>query len=112
MVAMLACICAAACSLSESVFPDPEPGEGDYRTVAVEVRQVFDRLKLPGRPEISDVHRNRSPFPADWALCLRNDDPARRQYYTLFFRNKKVTDYRLSVIADACETDSFAPLVQ
>ena len=94
------------------MFPDPEPGQADYRTTALEVKRVYATLKLLGQPEISDVHRNRSPFPADWALCLRNNDPDTRQYYTLFFRNKKITDYRLSVMADTCEGDSFAPLVQ
>ena len=112
LVAALIGVTCAACSLSESMFPDPEPGQADYRTTALEVKRVYATLKLLGQPEISDVHRNRSPFPADWALCLRNNDPDTRQYYTLFFRNKKITDYRLSVMADTCEGDSFAPLVQ
>lgn len=112
LVVALVGVCCAACSLSESVFPDPEPDQADVGTTIFEVRRVYERLKLAGQPEISDVHRNRSPFPADWALCLRNDDPDSRQYYTLFFRNKKVTDYRLSVIADACESDTFAPLAR
>lgn len=106
---MIALSC-AACSLSETLFADPEPDQTDSKLTADEVKKIYEKLKLAGKPEISDIHRNPSPFPADWALCLRNDDPERRQYYTLFFRNKKVTDYRLSVMADACESSVFMPL--
>jgi hypothetical protein len=30
----------------------------------------------------------------------------------MFFRNKKITDYRLSVLSDGCEAEAFAPLPQ
>ena len=99
-----------ACSISEFVFPDPEPARSDFSDTVDQVKKIFPTLKLPGNPEISDIHRNRSSSLAEWALCLRNDASDQRQYYTLFFRNKKITDYRLSVLADGCEGEAFAPL--
>ena len=98
------------CSIADMILPDPEPAHSDFDDVVAQIRQIYPALKLPGNPEISDVHHNRSSFLADWALCLRNDVVDKRQYYTLFFRNKKIADYRLSVITDGCEAEAFAPL--
>jgi hypothetical protein len=100
------------CSIADSVFPDPAPAHSDFDDTVAQVRKIFPDLKLPGNPEISDVHRNRSASLGDWALCLRNDVAAQRQYYTLFFRNKKINEYRLSVLSDGCEGEAFAPLPQ
>jgi len=105
----LACLL-CACSIADSILPDPEPVHSDFDDTVAQIKKIYPGLKLAGNPEISDVHRNRSPFLADWALCLRNDVVDQRQYYTLFFRNKKITDYRLSVITDGCEGEAFAPL--
>ena len=100
------------CSITDSIFPDPEPERADFQDTVAQIRNIFPNLKLPGNPEISDVHRNRSASLGDWALCLRNDIADKRQYYTMFFRNKKITDYRLSVLSDGCEAEAFAPLPQ
>lgn len=98
------------CSIPDSIFPDPEPASSDFADTASQIRKIYPDLKLPGNPEISDVHRNRSASLGDWALCLRNDVADQRQYYTLFFRNKKIAEYRLAVLADGCEGEAFAPL--
>jgi hypothetical protein len=100
----------SGCSIPDSIFPDPEPVRSDFADTVTQIRKIYPDLKLPGNPEISDVHRNRSASLGDWALCLRNDAIEQRQYYTLFFRNKKITEYRLSVLADGCEAEAFAPL--
>jgi hypothetical protein len=100
------------CSIPDNLFPDPEPVHADFDDTVAQIRKIFPDLKLPGNPEISDVHRNRSASLGDWALCLRNDIVDKRQYYTMFFRNKKITDYRLSVLSDGCEAEAFAPLPQ
>lgn len=100
----------AGCSIADSVFPDPAPAHSDFEDTVAQIRKIFPDLKLSGNPEISDVHRNRSASLGDWALCLRNDVIDKRQYYTLFFRNKKITEYRLSVLSDGCEAEAFAPL--
>lgn len=71
------------------------------------VNTAFATLKLPGKPEISDIHRNRGPFLSDWAMCMRNDSPEKRLYYTFFFKDRKVSEYRLSVIVDGCETETY-----
>ncbi len=98
------------CSLPDSIFSDPEPERADLQDTAAQIKKIYPDLKLPGNPEISDVHRNRSSSLGDWALCLRNDVEDKRQYYTMFFRNRKITDYRLSVLSDGCEAEAFAPL--
>lgn len=100
------------CSITDSIFPDPEPVHADFEDTIAQIRKIYPDLKLPGNPEISDVHRNRSASLGDWVLCLRNDVLDKRQYYTMLFHNKKIADYQLSVLSDGCEAEAFAPLPQ
>ena len=97
------------CSLAESILPDPEPSLADL-DAATQIWKIYPSFQLPGNPEVSQVHRNPSSFLAEWAVCLRNDVPDKRKYYALFFRNRKITDYRLSVITDGCESEVYARL--
>lgn len=91
-------------------LPDPQPGAQDMAAIQTSVKSAFATLKLPGGPEVSDIHRNRGVFLSTWAMCMRNDTSEKRQYYTFFFKDRKVTEYRLSVIVDGCETEAYRRL--
>lgn len=91
-------------------IPDPRPAQQDMAGVHAAVSAAFAKLNLPGNPEISDIHRNRGPFLSDWAMCMRNDAPGKQQYYTFFFKDRKVAEHRLSVIVDGCETETYRRL--
>jgi len=99
-----------ACSLADTILPDPEPSLSALDDTASQIWKLYPGLKLAGNPEVSAVHRNPSSSLAEWAMCLRNDAADRRQYYTLFFRNRRIADFRLSVISDGCENESYVPL--
>jgi hypothetical protein len=103
---------ASACSFSGIGEPvaDPQPDQSDLREAYKTVRSAFDGFKLQGNPEISPIHRVRGGYLAEWAMCLRNDDAGRRQHYTFYFKNRRISEWRLSAIVEGCEQQSFAPL--
>jgi hypothetical protein len=59
---------------------------------------------------MSRVHRVRGGYLAEWAMCVRNDDASQRQHYTFYFKNRKISEWRLSAIVEGCEQEAFTPL--
>jgi hypothetical protein len=102
----------AACSFSGIGEPvaDPSPDEADMRAAYAAMRTAYASFKLPGDPEVSRVHRVRGGYLAEWAICLRNNDATNRQHYTFYFKNRKITEWRLSAIVENCETEAFMPI--
>lgn len=107
----VACL-ASACSFSGigEPAPDPRPDESDMREAYKTIRSAYSGFKLSGNPEISSVHRVRGGYLAEWAMCVRNDDAGRRQHYTFYFKDRKITEWRLSAIVEGCEQEAFKPL--
>ncbi len=102
----------AACSFSGIGEPvaDPPPDQNDMREAYKAIRGTYAGLNLSGNPEMSRVHRVRSGYLAEWAVCVRNDDPRKRQHYTFYFKNRRISESRLSAIVEGCETEAFTPL--
>jgi hypothetical protein len=102
----------SACSFSGIGEPvaDPPPDQNDMRAAYGTVRTAYAGFKLSGNPEVSRVHRVRGGYLAEWAMCVRNDDASKRQHYSFYFKNRKITDWRLSAIVEGCEQETFMPL--
>jgi hypothetical protein len=104
----------SACSFSGIGEPiaDPPPDAKDMSAAYDAVRKAYAGFKLSGNPEMSPVHRVRGGYLAEWAMCVRNDDAGKRQYYTFYFKDRKIFEWRMSAIVEACETQTFSPLPQ
>lgn len=102
----------AACSFSGIGEPaaDPAPDQVDMRAAYTAIRTAYASFKLSGNPEVSSVHRVRGGYLAEWSICVRNDDAAKRQHYTFYFKNKKIAEWRMSVLVDGCEGETYTPL--
>ena len=102
----------SACSFSGIGEPvaDPVPDAKDMIAAYAAIRTAYAGFKLSGNPEMSPVHRVRGGYLADWAMCVRNDDASKRRYYTFYFKDRKISDWRLSAIVESCETQTFTPL--
>jgi hypothetical protein len=109
---LLVALLGQACSFSGIGEPvaDAPPDQYDMEAAYKAVRSAYAGLKLTGNPEVSRVHRVRGGYLAEWAMCVRNDDAAKRQHYTFYFKNRKISEWRLSAIVEACETETFTPL--
>jgi hypothetical protein len=101
-----------ACSFSGIGEPeaDPQPDQNDMRAAYAAIRSAYPGFKLPGNPEVSRVHRVRGGYLAEWAVCVRNDDASQRRYYSFYFKNRKISEWRLSAIVEDCESETFTPL--
>jgi hypothetical protein len=102
----------SACSFSGVGEPsaDPQPNESDMPAAYKAIRSAYASLKLSGNPEVSVVHHVRGGYLAEWAVCVRNDDASKRQHYTFYFKNRKISEWRLSVLVEGCEQEAFRPL--
>lgn len=74
------------------------------------IRSAYAGFKLSGNPEVSSVHRVRGGYLAEWAICVRNADASHRQHYTFYFKDRKISEWRLSAIVEGCEQETFTPL--
>lgn len=110
-VLFAACL-TSACSFSGIGEPaaDPQPNQSDMQEAYKKIRSAYAGFKLPGNPEVSAVHPVRGGYLAAWAMCLRNDDASKRQHYTFYFKNRQISEWRLSAIVEGCEQQSFRPL--
>lgn len=114
LLALPVALVCAACSFSGigEPAPDPGPNDSDMRAAYGAIRTAYASFKLPGNPQISAVHRERGGYLAEWAVCVRNDDASKRQHYTFYFKNRKIAEWRLSVLVDGCENETYIPLPQ
>ena len=104
----------SACSFSGIGEPaaDPAPDQNDISEAYKTIRSAYANLKLSGNPEVSRVQRVRGPYLAEWMICVRNGDAdaSKRQHYTFYFKNRKISEWRLSALVEGCETETFTPL--
>ena len=102
----------SACSFSGigEPLPDPPPDEKDMGEAHKAIRKAYAGFKLSGNPEMSPVHRVKGGYLAEWMMCVRNDDPDKRQYYTFYFKDRKISEWRLSPIVEGCEAQTFTAL--
>ena len=95
-------------------LPDPEPDSTDLNVIFEKIAGIYPGLKLTGAPLISRVRKSESVSIANWVICLRNDAPADTatdaRYYAVFIKKNEIVDYRLAVVLDRCEMQSFEPL--
>lgn len=110
-VLFAACL-TSACSFSGIGEPaaDPQPNQSDLKEAYKAIQSAYAGFKLSGNPEVSAVHHVRGGYLAEWAMCLRNDDASKRQHYTFYFKNRKISEWRLSAIVEGCEQETFTPL--
>lgn len=109
---LLISLLGSACSFSGIGEPiaDPPPDQYDMEAAYKAIRSAYAEFKLSGQPEMSRVHRVRGGYLAEWAICVRNDNPQQQRYYTFYFKNRKISEWRLSAIVENCETEAFTPL--
>jgi hypothetical protein len=112
LIVILASLLVSACSFSGIGEPvaDPPPDQYDMDAAYKAIRGAYAQFKLRGEPEMSRVHRVRGGYLAEWAICVRNDNPQEQRYYTFYFKNRKISEWRLSAIVESCETEAFTPL--
>ncbi len=102
--------CASDPGLSTSAYVPPSPPtQGAIVSAAT---SLANDAKLVGSLEVSPV-RPSDHGPGSYVVCLREANPPPdkgQRYYAMFFDNDSSKGARLSVMVDACETQTFSPV--
>lgn len=91
----------------------PPPGPPQQNAVLGTAQSFATAAKMIAPFEISDVRPADHGGPGAYYVCLREANPPpekRRRYYAIFFDGDAPKGFRLSVIMDECEKQTFNPL--
>jgi len=102
-----------ACSRLDYAGPSAyEPKSLPPTEQAIErgARDILQRVKLVGTPEVSELRKALPSAPADWLVCVRSSAPPFRPY-AAFFKGDELVDYRLAVLYDDCAREMYVPLI-
>lgn len=105
-----------ACSSDPVKPPLPDyvaPAEPSQNAIAGQARSVAAEVKLTSPWEISGLRQTDHGGPGAYYVCLREANPPpdkRARYYAIFFNGDDQKGFRLSVILDECESQTFSPL--
>jgi hypothetical protein len=112
---VMAVVCLAGCSpLWDYSSRSPTDEEADFvRTVASYKKLAAERvstLTYAGglqSPSISPLRKSHSVAFADWMACVQGEGEGQLRMLAIFYRDQKVSDFRLAVVIDRCEGEPF-----
>jgi len=115
---LLVAACLAGCSPLWDYSPrSPSEDEADYiRTRASYKDLASARLKQLNysgglqAPVISPLRKSHSVAFADWMACVQGEGEGQRRMFAVFYRDRKVADFRHAVVIDGCEAEPFERL--
>jgi hypothetical protein len=101
----------AGCALSETVL-EVSPIAPDAAALARSVEQVSAASKLPPPLEVSPIRAAHPISLADWMFCLKSSAPDQSHRYAVFMKNNELVTYRLGVLVDQCDNESYRPFAK
>ena len=118
LVLAIAVVSLAGCSPLWDYSPrSPIDEEADFvRTAATYKKLASERvskLTFPGGlqgPTISPLRKSHAVAFADWMACVQGEGEGQRRMYAIFYREQKITDLRMAVVIDRCDTETFEKL--
>src|SRR5215213_9403264 len=105
------CLAQAGCSYSEAVLPI-SPNAPDAAALGKAVESLSAQAKLPPPIEVSSIRAAHPISPADWMVCVKSSAPDQLRRYAVFMRNNEMVAFRLAVLIDRCEHETFHPFVK
>jgi hypothetical protein len=70
-------------------------------------------LKYPGglvAPTVSPLRKAHTVAFADWMACVQGEEEGRRRIFAVFYRDRKITDFRHAVVIDGCDGEPYERL--
>lgn len=105
------CLAQAGCSFSEAVLPIA-PSAPDAVALGKTIENVSAQAKLPPPIEVSSIRAAHPISPAEWMMCVKSSAPDQLRRYAVFMRNNEMVAFRLAVLIDRCEHETFHPFVK
>jgi hypothetical protein len=95
----------------------PAEDDADYQRTRSSYRQLAStrvkELKYPGglaAPTISPLRKSHTVAFADWMACVQGEEEGHRRTFAVFYRDRKIADFRHAVVIDGCEAEPYARL--
>ena len=70
-------------------------------------------LKYPGglvALTVSPLRKSHAIAFADWMACVQGEEDGHRRIFAVFYRDRKITDFRHAVVIDGCDAEPYERL--
>ena len=91
--------------------------DADYQRTHSSYKQLASaqvkQLKYPGglaTPTISPLRKSHTVAFADWMACVQGEEAGLRRTFAVFYRDRKIADFRHAVVIDRCEAEPYERL--
>ena len=91
--------------------------DADYQRTHSSYKQLalarVKQLKYPGglaAPTISPLRKSHTVAFADWMACVQGEEAGLRRTFAVFYRDRKIADFRHAVVIDGCEAEPYEGL--
>jgi len=109
---------ASGCSTLWDYSPrTPSEDEADYQRTRSGYKSLatarLKELKYPGglaAPTISPLRKSHSVAFADWMACVQGEGEGHRRTFAVFYRDRRIADFRHAVVIDGCEAEPYERL--
>lgn len=109
---------AAGCAPLWDYYPrTPLEEEADYQRTRSSYKQLatarVKELKYPGglaAPTISPLRKSHTVAFADWMACVQGEGEGHRRTFAVFYRDRKIVDFRHAVVIDECASEPYERL--
>jgi hypothetical protein len=118
IVAVLTALSASGCASLWDYSPRTQAeDDADYQRTHSSYKQIAStrvkQLSYPGglaAPRISPLRKSHTVAFADWMACVQGEEAGRRRTFAVFYRDRKIADFRHAVVIDRCETEPYERL--
>jgi len=91
--------------------------DADYERTHSSYKQLASarvkELKISGglgAPMISPLRKAHTVAFADWMACVQGEEAGLRRTFAVFYRDRKIADFRHAVVIDGCEGEPYERL--
>jgi hypothetical protein len=95
----------------------PTEEEADYLRTRTSYKELaaarVKELKYSGglqTPTVSPLRKSHSVAFADWMACVQGEGEGRHRVFAVFYRDRKIADFRHAVVIDGCDAEPFERL--
>ena len=95
----------------------PAEDDADYQRTRSSYKLLAStrvkELKYPGglvALTVSPLRKSHTVAFADWMACVQGEEAGHRRTFAVFYRDRKISDFRHSVVIDGCEGERYERL--
>jgi hypothetical protein len=95
----------------------PAEDDADYQRTRSSYKLLASarvkELKYTGglvAPTVSPLRKSHTVAFADWMACVQGEEEGHRRIFAVFYRDRKIADFRHAVVIDGCESETYERL--